>query len=354
MKSSRFTVFTRHGQFGLLCNGQELLSPEYDAVWALGHDFHGFRQKRHYGILAPDGRMVLPVCIPACFAGYRMLDMGQQLAYASQGPQRGPCDLQRDFPGLRLDQDVPFHPTDWWAEQALADLWETDGQARESLFLPARSRQLVLHSDGTWSWEDLDADAGRLVLCGTGEAGGFGWRNQQLELLPPDTEQLLRWQARCQQVLALLQGEGDAPPTPAQPAALSAWQEADRHERALDEVLKQAGIQGLFMVDCLDFADYVPYDEDELPPTVRAACYEHLGQYVELDEAGREAAAELLQLAWLWANGCVDVDYASGWAVVDERYDCPADFDPILQEETTPLALYTFYSLHELEPLLRR
>ncbi|WP_426491357.1 hypothetical protein [Hymenobacter sp. 102] len=354
MISAQFTVFSQHGRFGLLCNGQELLAPEYDAVWPLGHGFYGFRQERRYGILAPDGRIVLPVCVPACFAGYRMLDMGQQLAYASQGSQRGPRDLQRDFPGLRLHQDIPYHPTDWWAEQALADLWELNSPGRESLLLPVRSRQLALHSNGTWSWEDPEADADQLVLCGTGEAGGFSWRNQQSELLPPDTEQLLRWQARCQQVLASLQKESDSPVQPVQPAAPDAWQEADYHERALDAVLKQAGIRGLFMVDDLDFADYVPYDEDELSPAVRAACYEHLGQYVVLDEAGREAAAELLQLAWLCANGCVEVDYATGWALVDERYDCCGDFDPVLLEETTPLALYTYYCLHELEPLLRR
>ncbi|WP_426491241.1 hypothetical protein [Hymenobacter sp. 102] len=264
MISAQFTVFSQHGRFGLLCNGQELLAPEYDAVWPLGHGFYGFRQERRYGILAPDGRIVLPVCVPACFAGYRMLDMGQQLAYASQGSQRGPRDLQRDFPGLRLHQDIPYHPTDWWAEQALADLWELNSPGRESLLLPVRSRQLALHSNGTWSWEDPEADADQLVLCGTGEAGGFSWRNQQSELLPPDTEQLLRWQARCQQVLASLQKESDSPVQPVQPAAPDAWQEADYHERALDAVLKQAGIRGLFMVDDLDFADYVPYDEDEL------------------------------------------------------------------------------------------
>ena len=354
MNESKFTVFHEHGKVGLCHDEEPLLAPEFEGIWEIGHGYWGARQGRRYLVVAPSGARVVPVCVlPAFFAGYRMLDLGEQLAYAAQGPVRALADLPRDHAGLRLHLGTPYAPVDWWAEQVLASLWAADTAGNECLALPGRSRNLVLHMDGTWVWEPRTLDEARQVVCGTGQAGEFGWVDNISELVPPDAESLLRWQVRCERVAGVL-GAGDDSLLLPEGEARREHREADAHEQELDKVLKAAGITGLYQVGGLDFAGFVPYDESDLDPAVVRACYAHLGQYVELDEAGREAAAELVQLAWLWENGFVHVDAAEGWAIVDARYGYEGDYDPILQEDATPLQLYSFYALAKLGPLLRR
>lgn len=93
-------------------------------------------------------------------------------------------------------------------------------------------------------------------------------------------------------------------------------------------------------------------DDRNLNPAVREACYRHLGEYVVLDENGREAAGQLLRLAWLWAHGFVYVEPQEGLAIVEPAIGTDYCFDPVLQEDSTPWILYNFYRLHVLVPLL--
>ena len=125
------------------------------------------------------------------------------------------------------------------------------------------------------------------------------------------------------------------------------------YDQAMDALLKACGIKGLYEIVGLDYANFVPYDEQELAPATREACYAHLSEYIELDEAGRAAAAELIQLAWLWTNELVAFDYATGWSRADERYDIDGSYNPVRQEDTAPLHLYQFYALDQLVPFLR-
>lgn len=356
MKDPDFSAFIQHGHQGIKHLGVELLPPVYDAVWEMGHGFWGARQGTRYLVVAPTGQLVVPVCVlPACFAGYRMLDLSSQLAYAAQGSVKALIDLPRDFPGLRLYEGLPCVPTDWWAEQALPSLWneDEDEDGVELLILPGRSRNLVLSSVGSWYWHDRPADEMHLVVCGSGLANEYNWMDRERDLRPTDTEQLLWWQTRCERLASrIAAGETFARLVPHQ-EMIQECQEAAQYEKALDQVLKDAGLPGLFMVGELDYADFVPYDEEELSEQVRDACYAHLAKYVELDEAGRAAAAELILLAWLFANDLVEVDHHTGWSLVDERYSECGIYDPVLDDETTPLQLYMFYELDQLAPLLR-
>ena len=282
-----------------------------------------------------------------------MLDLGSQLAYAAQGSVKALKDLPRDFPGLRLYEGMPCVPTDWWAEQALPSLWNEDEDGIAFLVLPGRGRDLVLSSSGTWEWQDRDPEERHQVLCGSGLPNEYDWMDRERDLRPADTERLLWWQTRCQRIASRI-AAGETIPVLVQYLDMTReCQEAAQYEKALDQVLKDAGLPGLFMVGELDYADFVPYDEEELSDTVRDACYAHMAQYVELDDAGREAAAELIQLAWLFANGCVEVDHHTGWSLVDERYAYEGTYDPILCDDSTPLQLCIFYDLDRLAPFLR-
>ena len=354
MKNLNFTAFIQQGQQGLQYLGEELLRPAYDVVWEMGHGFWGARQGARFLVVAPTGQLVVPVCVlPACFAGYRMLDLSTQLAYASQGSVTALVDLPRDFPGLRLYEGIPCVPTDWWAEQALPGLWDEDEDGAELLTLPGRSRNLVLSSAATWAWHNCPADQTHQVLCGTELTNEYSWMDRDRDLRPADPERLLWWQIRCARVASRIEAGETLPRVVPHLDMIQESQEANQHEKALDQVLKDAGLRGLFMVGELDFADFMAYEEEELSEQVREACYAHLAKYVELDEAGREAAAELIQLAWLFANDLVEVDHHTGWSLVDERYGECGTYDPILGEETTPLQLCLFYELDQLAPLLR-
>jgi hypothetical protein len=284
-----------------------------------------------------------------------MLDLGSQLAYAAQGSVKALADLPRDFPGLRLCDGMPCVPTDWWAEHAFSSLWDEDEDEDgvELLILPGRSRNLVLSSTGSWDWHDCPADQPHQVLCGTGLANEYSWMDRELDLRSADTERLLWWQTRCERMASRIAAGETFPLLVPHLEMIQECQEAAQHEKALDQVLKDAGLPGLFMVGELDYADYVPYEEEELSEPVRDACYVHFAKYVELDEAGRAATAELIQLAWLFANDLVEVDHHTGWSLADERYGEVGTYDPILNEETTPLQLSLFYELDKLTPLLR-
>ena len=217
--------------------------------------------------------------------------------------------------------------------------------------LPGREQNLVLHQDSTWAWVPRTLVDSRQAVCGCDQANEFSWVDVTGELLPPRIEALLRWQLRIHHLAESLQVSQRLFQ---QLAEISPDEhDTEPHDQAVDTLLKACGIKGLYELDGLDYANFVPYDEEELAPATREACYAHISEYVELDETGRAAAAELIQLAWLWANELVAVNYATGWSQTDERYDIDGSYDPVRQEDTTSLHLYQFYALDQLGPFLR-
>ena len=100
---NQLAAFQENGRFGLRTADEQILLPEYNAVWPmLSGKFWGFRKGVAFGVIAADGTEVVSCSLPARFQGYRELGAEDEHRALQVSETRFLSHLREQHPGLHI------------------------------------------------------------------------------------------------------------------------------------------------------------------------------------------------------------------------------------------------------------
>lgn len=332
---SQLAAFQQNGCHGLRTADEQLLPPEYDAVWPmLSGRFWGFRKGVAFGIIAADGTEVVSCSLPARLQGYRELGAEDEHRALQVSETRFLSYLREQYLGLHITGSKLCQTAAWMVEEVMPYL---EGP-RNVLSFETHEFTLLLSDSGKWAWrQPPSVPRAKDIIHATSEPLTYSETSPLLftEASPHD---LLDWRLRY-----------------GRPGVNPAGEEEARWDQEINEKVAAEYDQ---LVDVptstpdwwghLETPFYLFFTPDFLPPYVLPACLKHLQAFPAIHRHNRQYVERLIYLAWLWANGYVHKTCLPPYYVVDARYIIDSEwFDNVPIQE-----VYLNYQLQSLAPLL--
>ena len=328
-------TFQQNSCQGLRTAEQQLLPPEYDAVWPmLGGKFWGFRKGTTFGVIAADGTEVIPCSLPARYQGYRELGIEDEHRALQVSKTRFLSYLREQHLGLHITGSKLCQPAAWMVEEVTPHL---EG-LHNSLSFETSEFTLLLWDNGTWAWRQPPSiPRPKDIVHATADPVTLSETSPRL-FTEATADDLLEWRLRYGRPGGDPEGEMQA-----------RWdQEINEKVAAEYEQLVDVPTTTPDWWDQLDAPFYLFFTPDFFPPHVLRACLKYLQAFPPIHQQNRPYVERLIYLAWLWANGYVRKTYLPPYYVVDARYVIDSEwYDNVPIQE-----VYLNYQLQALAPLL--
>ena len=332
---NQLAVFKEAGCYGLRTPQEQLLPPEYDAVWPmLGGNFWGFRKGEDFGVVAADGEEVISCSLPARYQGYRELTAEDEYRALQVNETRFLSYLREQYLGLHITGSKLCQPAAWMVEELTPYL----ERAHNSLSFETPEFTLLLSDKGTWAWlKPPTVPKFKNIVHATPEPLTFSEKSPLL-FTEATTNFLLDWRLRYRRPEGVLEEEEEA-----------RWEQEinDKVAAEYDQLVEVPTITADWWQH-LDTPYYLFFTPENFAPHVLPTCLQHLQAFPAIHRHNRQYVERLIYLAWLWANGFVQKTYLPPYYVVDARYIIDNEwFDNVPIQE-----VYLSYQLQALEPLL--
>lgn len=331
---NQLAAFQENGCYGLRTADEQILLPEYDAVWPmLSGKFWGFRKGVTFGVIAADGTEVISCTLPARYQGYRELGEEDEQRALQVSETRFLSYLREHYLGLHITDSKLCQPATWMAEEVTPQLEGADN----SLSFETQEFTLLLWDSGEWAWRQPPSiPRVKEIIHATSEPVTYSETSPRL-FTEASTTDLLDWRLRYHR-------PGGAP--------------EEEETRWDQEINEKVAAEYDHLVDVPTSASdwwghlrtpfYLFFTPDFFPVNVLPACLKHLQAFPAIQQHNRQYVERLIYLAWLWANGYVLKTYLPPYYVVDARYIIDSEwFDDVPIQE-----VYVHYQLQVLAPLL--
>lgn len=328
---TQLAAFCVHGYYGLCSLTDQILAPEYQAVWPmLAGRFWGYRWGEVFGVLSADGTEVIDCVVPARYPGYQLLSGSEELRALQVPEARFLSHLCEQYPALKMQGSSLCLPGAWFVE----DITPCLEKAHRSLCFETTDFALLLWADGTWTWKPPSAvPVFKPVVLATAGPVTFSLITPH-SFSEASTARLLNWRLRYHS-----------------PAGTSGeqWERDIDAKVAMDyDRLANVPTGAPEWWEVEEAPMYLTFELWHFPAPVLSVCVHHLQRLVEASPRSGPLMERLVYLAWLWANAFVHKTYLPPYYVVDARYIVDTTwFNGLPIQE-----VYLRYELNQLESLL--